>query len=120
MPAPSERGHLFSRDYTEQSCTRSRFYREDAMAPLDHLFTFDLEFRRRLRCDALGTADPSALHPSYALQAEYEGLLRRVGRATVEHLERARGHLALAGDPRDLLAAIPFDVPLVSGWSRQE
>jgi hypothetical protein len=71
------------------------------MAPLERLFALEIEFHRRLRTDAPGTADPSALHTSYALQYGYERLLRSLGGVTVQDVER----LALSGDARDVLKA---------------
>jgi hypothetical protein len=75
------------------------------MSPLERLFTLEIEFHRRLRQEAPGTADPSALHTSYALQAGYELLLRGVGRVTAEDLARLADRLLVAGDARDVLAA---------------
>jgi hypothetical protein len=75
------------------------------MVPLEQLFGLEVEFHRKLRCDAPGTADPTALHTSYALQADYDRLLRGVGRVTVPDLERLAGRFTLVGDARDVLAA---------------
>jgi hypothetical protein len=47
------------------------------MTPLERLFAFEIEFSRKLRCDAPGTADAAALHTSYALQCGYEPLTTR-------------------------------------------
>jgi hypothetical protein len=75
------------------------------MAPLERLFALEVEFHRRLRDEAPDLRDPAALHTSYALQAGYEPLLRRVGRITFDDLDRlAQRHLA-AADPRDVVAA---------------
>jgi hypothetical protein len=75
------------------------------MAPLERLFALEIEFHRRLRSEAPGTADASALHTSYALQSGYEPLLKSVGRVTVLDIERMTGRLTAAGDARDILAA---------------
>jgi hypothetical protein len=75
------------------------------MSPLERLFTLEIEFHRKLRCEAPGTADPSALHTSYALQAGYELLLRGVGRVTAQDIARLTDRLLVAGDARDVLAA---------------
>jgi hypothetical protein len=69
------------------------------MAPLDRLFTLEVEFQRKLRCDAPGTADPSALHTSYALAFGYESLLSGGGQLTAADLYR------MAGDLRDVFNA---------------
>jgi hypothetical protein len=75
------------------------------MTPLERLFRHEVEFHRQLRTLAPGTVDARALHTSYALQAGYESLIRAVGGVTDQEVERAYARLALAGDPRDVLAA---------------
>jgi hypothetical protein len=77
------------------------------MPPLEALFRLEIEFHRRLRTEAPGTADTRALHTSYALQSGYEPLLRAVGILTVtgQDIEHVRDRLTLAGDARDILAA---------------
>ncbi len=75
------------------------------MTPLEQLFGLEIEFYRRLRCEAPGTPDAAAVHTSYALQSGYERLLTRIGCVApeeVEHLSRRHG---MAGDPRDVVAA---------------
>ncbi len=75
------------------------------MSPLERLFRLEIDFHRRLRTQAPETADARALHTSYALQAGYETLIGLVGTVTSQEFERLHAHLALAGDPRDILAA---------------
>ena len=75
------------------------------MPPLERLFLLEVEFHRRLRTQAPGTADTSALHTSYALQSGYESLIRAVGTVTAGDIERIRRRHARASDARDLLAA---------------
>ena len=75
------------------------------MSPLEKLFRLELEFHRRLRTQAPGTADASSLHTSYALQTGYEQLLPVVGIVTARQVEQLRERFSLAGDARDLLAA---------------
>jgi len=75
------------------------------VAPLEKLFRLEIEFHRRLRTEAPGTVDASALHTSYALQSGYEPLLRAAGAGTARDIDRLHDRLALAGDPRDILAA---------------
>jgi hypothetical protein len=75
------------------------------MAPLEKLYRLEIEFHRRLRTQAPGTADARALHTSYALQSGYEPLLRALGPVTAEEIDQLRDRLALAADARDLLAA---------------
>ncbi len=75
------------------------------MGPLERLFMLEIEYHRRLRCDAPGTSDAGAVHTSYALQAGYESLLRSVGPVTLQDIERLANRLVLSGDARDVLAA---------------
>jgi hypothetical protein len=73
--------------------------------PLERLFLLEVEFHRRLRTHAPGTADAGSLHTSYALQSGYEALIRAVGTVTGHDIEQIRQRHALATDARDLLAA---------------
>lgn len=75
------------------------------MGALERLFTLEIEYHRRLRCEAPGIPDAGALHTSYALQAGYESLLRSVGPVTRQDLERLANRLVLSGDARDVLGA---------------
>jgi hypothetical protein len=75
------------------------------MAPLEQLFALEIEFHRKLRREAPGTADVAALHTSYALQSGYEPLLKRLGPVTIQDIERLSQRHALASDLRDVLAA---------------
>jgi hypothetical protein len=89
------------------------------VAPLEQLFTLEVEFQRRLRTQAPGTADAAWLHTSYALQMGYERLLQTVGRVASREVEVLRERFALSRDVRDVLAAsdsmrqllgiLPFD-----------
>lgn len=74
------------------------------MESLERLFTLEVEFHRRLRKSS-GTPDSSSLHTSYALQSGYESLIRHASGVTIEQIEQLAQRLALAGDPRDVLAA---------------
>jgi hypothetical protein len=75
------------------------------MTPLEQLFVLEIDFQCKLRTNAPGTTDPTALHTSYALQSGYEPLLRRIGRVTAQDIERLAERFMLAGDSRDVLAA---------------
>lgn len=75
------------------------------MTPLEQLFPLGIEFHRRLRSEAPGTADDSALHTGYALQSAYEMLLKSIGRVTLRDIEQLADHLAAAGDSRYVLTA---------------
>jgi hypothetical protein len=86
------------------------------MTPLEQLFALEIEFHRRLRCDAAGARDDAALHTSYALQSGYERLLKRLGPVTpldIEHLSR---RLGMASDVRDVLAARDSLTRLLGLW----
>ena len=48
------------------------------MGPLEQLFALETEFFRELRCRAPTFFDAAEIHTSYALQAGYEALLRRL------------------------------------------
>lgn len=75
------------------------------MPPLETLFRLEIEFHRRLRVQAAGTADVGSLHTSYALQSGYEPLIRSLGAVAGRDIERLHARLSLAGDARDILAA---------------
>lgn len=74
------------------------------MTPLEQLFRLELEFHRRLRCDAHRGID-NALRTSYALQFGYERLMRQVASVTAVDIQRLADQLGLAGVQRDVLAA---------------
>jgi hypothetical protein len=86
------------------------------MAPLEQLFALEIEYHRKLRCDAPGTHPTAALHTSYALQCGYEQLLKRIGRVTAQDIERMSERHALAGDARDVLAARDSLIRLLGLW----
>ncbi len=75
------------------------------MMPLETLYRLEIEFHRRLRMLAPGTAETAGLHTSYALQAGYEQIIATIGPVTFRNVETLRERLTLAGDPRDILAA---------------
>ena len=75
------------------------------MSPLERIFALEVEYHRRLRCEAPGAGDTRSLHTSYALQEGYEPLLRGIARVTLEDLERIANRSSLISDPRDALAA---------------
>ena len=71
------------------------------MTPLERLFRLEVEFHRRLRTEAPDTADPRALHTSYALQSGYEPLLRAAGAVCARDIERLHDRLT-ANKPRQV------------------
>ncbi len=75
------------------------------MAPLEMIFRFEIDYHRRLRTQAPGTADAGSLHTSYALQFGYERLIRSIGPVSARDVETVRERLTSAGDTRDILAA---------------
>ena len=86
------------------------------MPPLEQFFALEIEYHRKRRCEAPGTADATALHTSYALQSGYEPLLKRIGRVTAQDIERMGERHALAGDARDVLAARDSLIRLLGLW----
>jgi hypothetical protein len=73
--------------------------------PLERLFLLEVEFHRRLRTQAPGTADASSLHKSYAIQSGYEPLIRASGTVTGHDIELIKQRHTLSADTRDILAA---------------
>jgi hypothetical protein len=74
------------------------------MPPLEMLFRLELEFHRRLRTTAPGTAEAGSLHASYALQSGYEQLIPAVGTVNARQIEQLRQRFTSTSDSRDLLA----------------
>jgi hypothetical protein len=87
------------------------------MPPLERLFALEVEFHRRLGCEAPGTPDATPLHTSFALQTGYEWLMQRVGHVTAQDIERLIQHLAVARDTRDVLAARDSLTRLLGLWT---
>jgi hypothetical protein len=75
------------------------------MSPLEKLFLLELDFHRRVRTQAIGTAEAASLHTSYALQSGYEQLIRQLGPVAASAIEAIRRRHTLTADTRDLLAA---------------
>lgn len=75
------------------------------MSPLEQLFRFEVEFHGRLRDAAKSRVEGAAAHTSFALQNGYEGLIRAARGVTAHDVEVIKERLAMAGDPRDVLAA---------------
>jgi hypothetical protein len=75
------------------------------VASLDRLFALEIEFHRRLRVEAPGTAETASLHTSYAIQSGYEQLLRGIGRVTVHEITQMTQRFLVGSDPRDVLSA---------------
>jgi hypothetical protein len=90
------------------------------MPPLEQLFTLEIEYHRKLRCEAPGTLDATALHTSYALQSGYEPLLKRIGTVTAQDIDRLNRRLSLAGDARDVLAARDALTRMLGLWPFDE
>jgi hypothetical protein len=87
------------------------------MTPLELLFALEIEFHRKLRCEATGTQDVAALHASYASQAGYQQPIAQLGGSvTFEAIERPRAKHGRAGDVRDVLAARDSLTCLLGLW----
>jgi hypothetical protein len=71
---------------------------------LEQLFALEVEYHRRLRCEARG-GDAASMHTSYAWQSGYEPLLRGLGRVSPRDIERLADLFILTGDARDVLNA---------------
>lgn len=75
------------------------------MSPLEMLFRLEIEFHRKLRVAAPGSADEGSLHTSYAVQSGYDQLLIAIPAVTDAQIEQLRGRFGSAGDAHDVLAA---------------
>jgi hypothetical protein len=89
----------------------------DCLMPLlEGFFALEIEYHRKMRCDAPGTQVATALHTSYALQCGDGPLLKRIGTVTAQDIERMIERLALAGDLRDVFAARDSLISLFGLW----
>jgi hypothetical protein len=87
------------------------------MTPLQQLFALEVEFHRRLHCEAVGSQDLAAMHAGYAQQAGYDPLIAQLGNAvTFQSIERLRAKHGRAGDVRDVLAARDSLACLLGLW----
>jgi hypothetical protein len=76
------------------------------MQPLEELFRCELEFHRRVRCEARGLPeDAAAAREAFGVVHGYAELIQAVAGATAKEIELMREKLSLVGDPRDVLAA---------------
>jgi hypothetical protein len=90
------------------------------MPPLERLFLLEIEYRRLLRCHAPGTPELIAPHTSYAMQQGYEPLLKRVGQATAQDLDRLCSRYTASSDARDLLAARDSLMTMLGLWPERD
>jgi PAS domain S-box-containing protein len=95
------------------------------VSPLEQLFRLELDFHRRLRTQAPGTADAASLHTSYALQSGYEPLVRAIGAVSPHDIEEAlqgalKGTTLTFMITSALALILLFGVHLVSERSRKE
>jgi hypothetical protein len=75
------------------------------MSVLERIYSLEVEFHRRFRLNAPPTAEPWSVHTSYALQHNYEPMLRTVGAVDHGALTQAKERMLASGDPRDVEAA---------------
>ena len=75
------------------------------MSILDRLFSLEIEFYRLFRAEGIHAFEAAGVHTSYALQNQYEPLLRTVGVVDPSELARATERMMGMGDPRDVQAA---------------
>jgi hypothetical protein len=87
------------------------------MTSLEQLFALEVEFHRRLRCEAAGKQDVAALHAAYAQKSGYKPLIAQLsGCTTFDDIERLRAKHDIAGDVRDVLAARDSVTCLLGLW----
>ncbi len=75
------------------------------MSALDRLYRLEIEFHRLYRSEGLHALEAAGVHTSYALQNNYDPLLRMIGGVDPVELDRAAGRMMGTGDPRDVRAA---------------
>ena len=75
------------------------------MSVLDQLYNLEIEFHRMFRAEGVDAHEAAAVHLSYALQNNYEPLLKRIGAVDSAELMGAAERMMRKGDPRDVQAA---------------
>jgi len=75
------------------------------MSVLDRLYRLEIEFHRLFRAEGVNAMEAASIHTSYALQNNYEPLLRMIGTVAPSDLAMAAERMAGMGDPRDVQAA---------------
>jgi hypothetical protein len=83
------------------------------MTPLAQPFRSEVESHPRFREATEQRANAAAVHASFALQHGCERLMRAAAGTTAHQVEAMKERLALAGDPRDVLAARDSVRPLL-------
>ena len=75
------------------------------MSVLDRLYRLEIEFHRLFRADGINALEAASVHTSYAIQNQYEPLLRMIGVVARSDLAGATERMMGMGDPRDVQAA---------------
>ena len=75
------------------------------MSALDRLYSLEIEFHRLFRAQAISALEAASVHTSYALQNNYEPLLRMIGVIDPSDLARATERMMGMSDPHDVQAA---------------
>ncbi len=75
------------------------------MSALERLYCLEIEFHRLFRTQALSALEAASVHTSYALQNNYEPLLRMIGVVDPSDLARASERMMGMSDPHDVQAA---------------
>jgi hypothetical protein len=75
------------------------------MSVLYRLYRLEIEFHRLFRADGVSVMEAAGIHTSYALQHNYEPLLRMIGDIAPSDLAMAAERMRGMGDPRDVQAA---------------
>jgi hypothetical protein len=85
------------------------------MSVLDHLYRLEIEFHRLFRAKGVNAHEVASVHTSYALQNNYEPLLRMIGIVDSADLARATERMMGMGDPCDVQAAYHSLHQLIKG-----
>jgi len=75
------------------------------MTALDRLYNLEIEFHRLYRAEGISPIDAAGIHTSYAMQNQYEPLLRTLGAVDPSDLAGATERMMGMSDPRDVRAA---------------
>ena len=72
------------------------------MSILERLYSLEIEFHRLFRAEAISAVEAASVHTSYALQNNYEPLLRMIGTVDPSDLAEAAERMMGMSDPRDV------------------
>jgi hypothetical protein len=75
------------------------------MSILDRLYHLEIEFHRLFRAEGINPFEAASVHTSYALQNQYESMLRTMVLVDQSELAKVAERMMGMGDPRDVQAA---------------